>query len=171
MISQTFEVDNIDKKIMGLIQIKPTITHTKISKAVDRSQPTVGLRIKKLEEKGALDYQAGINLKRAPLHLARIDIETNTPQEFMDLVKVCPFMFNAYRLSGKMNLSITIAVNDIKFLDKMVNLHFRNNDAVQDLSVNIITDMANDLVLPVNLDYKGCDFELKPLCMEHEITK
>jgi len=170
-MTETFEVDNIDKKIMEMIQKKPTITHTKISRAVDRSQPTVGLRIKKLEEKGALDYQAGINLKRAPLNLARVDFETNDPQQFIDLVKICPFMFNAYKLSGEKNMSVTIAVNDIKFLDKIINCHFRDNEAVKKLSVNLITDMANDLVLPVSLSFLGCNFELKPICLEHDITK
>lgn len=171
MITETLKIDNIDKKIMELIQIKPTITHTKISKEVDRSQPTVGLRIKKLEDKGAIDYQAGINLKRAPLQVVRIDLQTNDPHQFLDLVKICPFMFNAYKLSGKKNISLTIAIKDIKFLDKIINLHFRNNEAVKNLSVHFITDMANDLVLPINLDYDGCDFDLKSVCIEHDITQ
>lgn len=171
MMSESLEIDNVDKKIMELLQSKPNITHTKISKAVDRSQPTVGLRIKKLEEKGAIDYQAGINLRRAPLQVVRVDLKTSDPKQLMDLVKICPFMFNAYRLSGDRNLSITIAVKDIKFLDKIINLHFRDNELVQEVAVYFITDMANDLVLPVNLDYNGCNFKLKPTCMEQDITQ
>ncbi|MFX1386092.1 MAG: AsnC family transcriptional regulator, partial [Promethearchaeota archaeon] len=39
-------MDDIDKRIVQFIQNDPTSTHTQIAKKINRSQPTVGMRIK-----------------------------------------------------------------------------------------------------------------------------
>ncbi|GAG89408.1 unnamed protein product, partial [marine sediment metagenome] len=52
-------IDTIDCQIMDLIQKAPSLTHTEIATHVNRSQPTVGMRIRKLEKLGVLKYQAG----------------------------------------------------------------------------------------------------------------
>ncbi|KKK46377.1 hypothetical protein LCGC14_0576430 [marine sediment metagenome] len=43
-------MDDIDKKIITLIQEDPDMTHSKIAKVIKKSQPTVGIRIKKLRD-------------------------------------------------------------------------------------------------------------------------
>jgi DNA-binding Lrp family transcriptional regulator len=63
MESQVFKIDEIDKSIIELIQKEPMLTHTEIAKRVDRSQPTIGMRIRKLEKAGVLKFQAGINVQ------------------------------------------------------------------------------------------------------------
>ena len=64
MMNLGLEIDNIDMNIIKIIQKNPNLTHTQIAKKVNRSQPTVGMRIRKLEEKGLIKFQAGINLKK-----------------------------------------------------------------------------------------------------------
>ena len=84
MESQVFKIDDIDKSIIELIQKDPTLTHTEIAKRVDRSQPTIGMRIRKLEKAGVLKFQAGINVKTMDLILARVEIQTLEPNETID---------------------------------------------------------------------------------------
>ena len=48
MESKDFKIDEVDKSIIELIQKEPTLTHTEIAKKVNRSQPTIGTRIRKL---------------------------------------------------------------------------------------------------------------------------
>ncbi|MFX1554025.1 MAG: Lrp/AsnC family transcriptional regulator, partial [Promethearchaeota archaeon] len=67
-MAEKIGIDEIDCKIMDLIQKEPSLTHTQIAEHVNRSQPTVGMRIKKLENLGVLKYQAGINIKVADLY-------------------------------------------------------------------------------------------------------
>lgn len=69
--SNMLKMDEIDRNIIQIIQEEPNLTHTQIAKMVNRSQPTVGMRIKKLEEAGVLKFQAGINIKSTDLILAR----------------------------------------------------------------------------------------------------
>jgi DNA-binding Lrp family transcriptional regulator len=151
-----FEIDDIDKNIIELIQKEPTLTHTEIAKKVNRSQPTIGMRIKKLESSGVLKFQAGINLKTMNLILARVEIQTLKPQEILDFVKKCPYILNAFRLSGTSNISILLVSNHLSHLDKLVNHHFRSNPDITSVQMDIITDIVNDFVLPFSFNFNKC---------------
>ena len=152
-------IDTIDCQIMELIQKAPNLTHTEIATHVNRSQPTVGMRIKKLEKLGVLKYQAGINMKIADLCFARIELQTKNPKKAIEIVKRCPSMINALRLSGKSTLSIFMAATNLKTLDNIVNVNFRNNPDVTKVHIDIIEDVVNDFVLPIDLNLKNGQLE------------
>lgn len=152
MISSKIGIDDIDCQIMGLIQKEPSLTHTQIAQYVNRSQPTIGMRIRKLEKIGVLKYQAGINIKVADLSFVRVEIQTKKPHELFKLVQTCPFLLNAFRLSGDTNISVLMTGFNLKVIDNVVNMHFRNNPDVLSCQIDIIADVANDFVLPIELN-------------------
>jgi len=166
MISEKMGMDEIDCKIMDLIQKEPNLTHTEIAGYVNRSQPTVGMRIKKLEKLGVLKYQAGINIKVADLCFGRVEIQTKNPKKVIDTVKNCPFMINAFKLSGDRNMSIFLIGTDYKFLDNIVNIHFRNNPDVIYTHMDIIENVVNDLVLPIDLNLDFGEVTLQAICCD-----
>ncbi len=166
MLSKKIGIDDIDCKIMDLIQREPNLTHTEIAEHVNRSQPTVGMRIKKLENLGVLKFQAGINIKVADLCFARVEILTKNPQEAFKIVKECPFMLNAFRLSGDINISVIIAGLSFKDIDKIINNHFRSNPNVLNVHIDVIADVANDFVLPINLNLENGQIILNNNCCE-----
>ena len=57
-MNEILYMDEIDKKIVKILQNRPNISHTDIAKKVNRSQHTVGLRIKRLMKAELLDFQA-----------------------------------------------------------------------------------------------------------------
>ena len=165
MLSEKIGIDDIDCQIMNLVQKAPHLTHSEIATHVNRSQPTVGMRIRKLENLGVLKYQAGITLKNKDLHFARVDIQTNNPQESFEMVKKCPFMLNAMKLSGELNLSIIVVGLDLHLLERIINYHIRRNPTVRKVQMELIVDVADDLVLPLN-----CNIEHAnncPVCNEN----
>jgi DNA-binding Lrp family transcriptional regulator len=164
MESKVFQIDEIDRNIIELIQKEPTLTHTEIARRVNRSQPTIGMRIRKLEDSGVLRFQAGIDVKTMDLILARVEIQTLKPLETIELVKKCPYMLNAFRLSGSSNLSILVASTKLAHLDKIINQHFRKNKNVQNVHMNIVTDVVNDFVLPFDFDYNKCECKSDGCC-------
>jgi DNA-binding Lrp family transcriptional regulator len=164
MQSEVFNIDDIDRNIIELIQKEPTLTHTEIAKKVNRSQPTIGMRIRKLESSGVLKFQAGINIKTTDLFLARVEIQTLKPQEIIDLVKNCPHMLNAFRISGTSNISIFMVSSKLEHLDNIVNRHFRKNPSVSSVFLDIITDVINDLVLPFDFSFDKCGMTLDGEC-------
>ncbi len=164
MESQVFKIDEIDRSIIELIQKEPTLTHTEIAKRVDRSQPTIGMRIRKLEKAGVLKFQAGINVKTMDLILARVEIQTLEPNETIELVKRCPYMLNAFRLSGTFNLSVLVIGSKLAHIDEMVNNHFRKNPNVSSVYMDIITDVTNDFVLPFDFNFESCGLSSSGQC-------
>ncbi|KKK40589.1 MAG: putative HTH-type transcriptional regulator, partial [Candidatus Lokiarchaeum sp. GC14_75] len=72
MLSEKLKLDDIDRQIISLVQENPSLTHTEIATRVQRSQPTIGMRIKKLEKSGILQFQPGINFKVVDLFLALV---------------------------------------------------------------------------------------------------
>ncbi len=167
MMSETLKMDEIDRQIIQLVQEQPSLTHTQIASKVNRSQPTVGMRIRKLEEAGVLQFQAGINIKSANLYFARVDLQTRYPEKIYEIVGSCPFMLNVFKLSGNLNMSILLAGFNLSELDKVVNYHFRNNSEVKEVSMNIITDVMSDFILPLDLNFDNCKCSLKLECSNH----
>jgi len=164
MSKSVFKIDDIDKNIIQLVQEEPNLTHTEIAKKVNRSQPTVGMRIKKLEQLGFLKFQAGINIKNIDMVLARVEIQSLNPDEIIQIVKLCPYMINAFKLSGQSNLSVFIVSPRLDLLDKIVNCHFRKNPTVSNVHVDVVTDIINDFVLPFDFDFNQCEKSANGLC-------
>ncbi|MEJ2250682.1 MAG: winged helix-turn-helix transcriptional regulator [Candidatus Lokiarchaeota archaeon] len=165
MISEHKELDEIDRKIIKIIEKNPNITHTEIAERVDRSQPTVGLRIKHLEEKGILNFQAGVNFKGSEnFFFGQLDLQTKHPDEILDTVKRCHFILNGFRLSGNSNVSIFLTSFHLDHLEKLVNFFFRSNPNVDNLDFRIITDVVDDFILPLDLDFDDCKCERVEEC-------
>ncbi|MFW9942974.1 MAG: Lrp/AsnC family transcriptional regulator [Candidatus Thorarchaeota archaeon] len=164
MLSEKMGIDNIDCLIMDLIQKEPHLTHAQIAEYINRSQPTVGVRINKLQKLGVLKFQAGITLKNDKICFARIDIQTNNITNAFEIVKNCPFMLNAFRLSGNTNLSIIAAGLNYKDIDKVINYHFRNNPEILNVVMEIIFDVVDDLILPLSLNSEHQ--KICPVCNE-----
>lgn len=163
----TFEklrLDNIDKRIITLLQENPNITHSQIARKLNRSQPTIGVRIKKLVKTGIFQFQPGINFKKVAIHLVEVNLKVKNSGDIMEMVKHCPFMVNAFRLSGDYNVKILLASSKINKLYSVVNQHFRNNKEVRKISMEIITDIAKDFVMPINFDSEVLDPSLEDGC-------
>ncbi len=153
-------LDEIDRRIVQIIQKDPNLTHSKIAMKVKRSQPTVGMRIKRLEESGLLKYQAGINVKDSGMHFAQVGIQTNNPNRILEIANSCPFMLNAFRLSGTSNISVLLTSFSLKDLDNVVNFHFRSNPDIIKVNMEIITEILKDFVLPMEFGFHcGCHVE------------
>lgn len=152
MISEKLKLDEIDRQIISLVQENPALTHTEIATKINRSQPTVGMRIKKLEKSGILQFQPGINFRKVDLFLATVEIQTKNPEEIIDMARFCPFMLNAFRLSGAHNVCILLASSKLEKLDSIINYHFRNNPDISSVSMEIIIDIAKDFILPIDFD-------------------
>jgi Lrp/AsnC family transcriptional regulator for asnA, asnC and gidA len=163
-LSKNLKLDEIDKKIISLVQENPELTHTEIAKKVNRSQPTIGMRIKKLENNGILHFQPGINFKNVNIYMATVELKTREPEEIMEMARYCPFMLNAFRLSGEHNICILLASTQLEKLDNIINYHFRNKKDVQSVSMEIVTDIAKDLVMPIDFDLEDHDPTIEEGC-------
>jgi DNA-binding Lrp family transcriptional regulator len=153
-VQSNFDIDNDDIKILHLIQETPDITHIEIGKRINKSQPAVGARITKLERKNILHTRKGVNFKpiieEHKLFLLMVDLQTKNPEPIMDELTNCPFILNAFKKTGKFNISLMIASPRLENLEEIIDSHFRSNPAIMSVETSIVVDVMRDFTVPVN---------------------
>ncbi len=152
------KLDDLDWKIISIIQQNPNISHSNIAKKVKRSQPTIGMRIKRLKKCGIFQIQPGINLKNLNTYVAIVNILAVDPEAVMAMAQSSPLILNAFRSSGRNNILILLADLNISNLYEFVNQHFRSNPNIQNVSMEIITNIANDFIVPMYSEKLVKDF-------------
>lgn len=154
-------LDDIDRKIIQYLQEDANMTHSRIAELLDRSQPAIGARIKKLEAKGLIATQIGVNFHELKeFNLVILNLKTNRVVDIMELSEFCPFIINAVKTSGDYNMTVFLASTNLKQLDNVIDRHFREKEWTHALDMKLVTGIAKKLVLPV-------DFNVEKLA-EHE---
>ncbi|MFW5746919.1 MAG: Lrp/AsnC family transcriptional regulator, partial [Nanoarchaeota archaeon] len=152
-INEKLNLDDRDNTILSLLQKNPAMSQKEIAEKIRLSQPSVGARIRKLEQKGILQTNTGVNFRVIDLKMAKVDVSatdtTAVIREFQD----CPFFLNALILSGRFNVCLLFMATDLKRLEGIVNHHLRGNPLIKDIEMNVVISTARDLILPLNIDY------------------
>ncbi|MFH0875688.1 MAG: Lrp/AsnC family transcriptional regulator [archaeon] len=162
--NEKLNLDDRDNTILSLIQKNQNISQEEIAQKIKLSQPSVGARIRHLQEKGILSKISGVNFSIVDLFLAKVDVNATDTTSIINEFKDCPFFVNALITSGKYNLCLLFTGTDLKRLEGIVNHHIRGNIKVRETEMNIVISTARDLVLPLNIDY---DNEKQLNCPQH----
>ncbi|MDN4081786.1 Lrp/AsnC family transcriptional regulator [Paenibacillus polymyxa] len=121
-------IDEIDYKIMKLLQHDARMTISQISKEISMSQPSVKERMTKLEERGIISgYNAVFNLRELNRGTTTfILVKTEHCQELIDFCKKAKEVTDLFRISGEFNYLIKVqsaSVEEIaEFQDSLVKL-------------------------------------------------
>lgn len=121
-------IDDIDKKIMQLLQHNARMSISQISKEVSMSQPSVKERILKLEEKNIISgYTTVFNLRDLNRGTTTfILLKTEHCQEIVDFCKEAMEVTDLFRISGEYNYLIKVQTASIEelaeFQDSLIKL-------------------------------------------------
>ncbi|MEJ3718699.1 Lrp/AsnC family transcriptional regulator [Paenibacillus polymyxa] len=122
------QMDDIDHKIMKLLQHDARITISQISKEISMSQPSVKERMTKLEERGIISgYNAVFNLRELNRGTTTfILVKTEHCQELIDFCKAAKEVTDLFRISGEFNYLIKVQSSSVEeiadFQDSLVKL-------------------------------------------------
>lgn len=155
LFNEKLGLDDRDNTILSLIQKNPNVSQEEIAGKIKLSQPSVGARIKKLQQKGILYTVNGVNFRVVDLNLAKVDVAATDTTAIINEFKDCPFFINSLITSGRHNLCLLFMATDLKRLEGIVNYHLRGNPKVKDLEMNIVISTSKDFVLPLNIDYEN----------------
>ncbi|OBY80348.1 AsnC family transcriptional regulator [Paenibacillus sp. KS1] len=110
--------DDIDQKIMKLLQNNARMSISQISKEVAMSQPSVKERMIKLEEKNIISgYTAQFNLRNLNRGTTTfILLKTERCQEVVDFCEHAKEVTDLYRISGEYNYLIKVQTASIEEL-------------------------------------------------------
>lgn len=138
-----------DLEIITLYSENPELSQEEVAKRLGLSQPTVAIKVKKLKSQGLLAVKTGLNVSKAGLHLAKVDVTATNATRILKMFHGCPYFLNGFITSGENNLCLLFAAENIATLESIVDNHLRADAAVQHVEFNLIIEAANPLILPL----------------------
>lgn len=177
------DLDDRDRKIIGLFERDPEISQADVAAQVGLSQPAIGARIGKLRQSGALSSTIGVDLRKAGLSLAKVDLTARDSNVIIDRFRQCPYFVNAMIVSGRENLSMYFAAEDISTLEALVDRHLRSNPDVSNVDFGLVVSQVQNPATPVKIGFeKGeaspcgfdcptCQYYLNNRCLGCPMTK
>lgn len=151
MLNERLGIDEKDQHIIALLERNPGISQNEMAEIVKLSQPSVGMRIHKLRQKGILSTAVGMNFKKVKLYLAKVDISTTNTEKVLKSFDHCPFFLNGLIVSGTENLCLFFMSPDIVVLEGVVNYHVRAHPNVTGVKMEIVISPVKDFIFPVSL--------------------
>ncbi|MFQ6071202.1 MAG: Lrp/AsnC family transcriptional regulator [Methanosarcinales archaeon] len=153
MIKEPLNLDNKDREILSLLEKNPELSQKEISTKIGLSQPSVSARLYKLKKKGVLSFTVGVNFKKVNLYLAKVDVSANNTLDILNIFKDCPYFLNGLITSGKNNLCLFFAGEDITTLEAIVDGHLRNHPYIKNVDLSIVISPFKDLIFPLKMSF------------------
>lgn len=119
-----FNMDDIDKKIINLLQENARTPLKTLAEHVFLSSPAVSARIEHLEkEKIITSYEAKVNQNKLGFHITafiNLEIIPTQKDEFYPFVKACPNVIECNCVTGDFSMLIKVAFPDTAELDGFI---------------------------------------------------
>ncbi|MFQ6135576.1 MAG: Lrp/AsnC family transcriptional regulator [Candidatus Hydrothermarchaeales archaeon] len=159
-------LDDRDREIISLLEDDPRTSQREIAEQLGISQPSVGIRLHKLREKGAISLLAGINFRKIGLYLAKVEVTAKDTAEVLNFFKECPYFLNGLAMSGKNNLCLFLMGEDLASIEAIVNTHLRSNPKIDNVDFDVVISSTADLIFPVKMklekrDKQPCGYEVE----------
>ncbi|MXQ55921.1 Lrp/AsnC family transcriptional regulator [Shimazuella alba] len=115
-------MDAIDAKIVELLQKNARITVSQIGRLINMTQPAVGERIRKLEEKGVIQgYKVILDPEKLGKHVtAYILIQAGNCGKLIEFCNQSPEVVEAHQLSGQFNFMIKVMTRSMRTLEEFI---------------------------------------------------
>ncbi|MDR7869353.1 MAG: Lrp/AsnC family transcriptional regulator [Tissierellaceae bacterium] len=118
-------MDDINYKILTLLQSDSRMTYTQISKEVNLSIPTVKERINRMVDKGIIKNNTiEVNFKSLGRNIRAIicvDVKSNRYDHFLNFCTNNPYVTEFYRVVGPYNAIIFIAIEDVDKFEEFID--------------------------------------------------
>ena len=137
------KIDEIDKKILEILQSNPEASQKEIASIIKLSQPSVSARIKKLKENGLLAHVVGIDIKKAGLHVGKIEVDA-IDEKFKD----CPRILSILETND--GYIVFVVSEDYPSMEYFVRKNFGEK-------IKIVLNALPSFVMPLKLKEDGCE--------------
>ncbi len=117
-------MDNIDQKILSLLQENGRITVKEITQTISLTAPAVSERIKRLEKEGIIEgYTAIINPKKLgrDIHaIINVSIQPQESERLLELVSNEPLVVQCHHVTGEYSYLVKVDAHEIAELEKLI---------------------------------------------------
>ena len=115
------ELDEIDRRILRLLQENARISHTALAEAVGLSPNPLAQRLRKLESRGVIEgYTARINPEAvgrgtmAFVGVKQVDHQAESHRRFLAAVEALPEVLEVHHVAGEEDFLLKVAVRDMR---------------------------------------------------------
>jgi hypothetical protein len=97
-----------------------------------------------------------IDVKKAQLFLAKMDIATNDVEGVLSILNTCPLYLNSFLISGRFNLTVLLVGENIRSIMSCVDSHLRKISLIKDMEFSLVVTPIRNFVVPIkpNMDKK-----------------
>jgi len=154
---QKIDLDQTDRRILGLLQTKPGIKATEIGERIGLSQSACWRRIQRLRDEGVIKDQPAI-LDREKVGLstmvfAHVKLTTHGRSnltDFAEAVRQYPEVLDCYVVLGNVDFLLRIVAEDIKDYERFMYEKLSKLPGVQEVNSSIaLSEMKHTTVLPI----------------------
>ena len=142
--------DEIDRKILDVIQSDSSYSMDEISEFVNLSRNACWRRIRRMEEAGiikarvALVEPSSINLGLSAFVMIRTNShDTSWAEKFDKVVKCFPEIIGAHRMAGDLDYILRVRVRDVKDYDNFYQTLI-SKISISDISASFVMDDIKD---------------------------
>jgi len=142
--------DEIDRKILDIIQSDSSYSMDEISDFVNLSRNACWRRIRRMEEAGiikarvALVEPSSINLGLSAFVMIRTNShDTSWAEKFDKVVKCFPEIMGAHRMAGDLDYILRVRVRDVKDYDNFYQTLI-SKISISDISASFVMDDIKD---------------------------
>ena len=142
--------DEIDRKILDIIQSDSSYSMDEISAFVNLSRNACWRRIRRMEEAGiikarvALVEPSSINLGLSAFVMIRTNShDTSWAEKFDKVVKCFPEIIGAHRMAGDLDYILRVRVRDVKDYDNFYQTLI-SKISISDISASFVMDDIKD---------------------------
>ena len=148
MSGKTVELDEIDKKIIKILQEDARTSFSRIAKMLNRSEATIHLRVKKLREMGVLKgFYADIDASKIgkdTLAFILIKIDANKHPETVKNIASLDDVYEAYDVTGEYSLLVKVIVRNKEELARLLDT-IGKMDGVQETYTMYVLRVLKDV--------------------------
>ena len=117
-------MDDIDKKLISLLQQNARMPLKVLAEQVFLSSPAVSARIERLEKEGIINsYEAKVNKEKLGYNITafiNLEIEPNQKAEFYPYVRSCPNVLECNCVTGNFSMLLKVAFKSTVELDVFI---------------------------------------------------
>lgn len=157
-MSHTHKIDNIDKKILEILQSRAKITNARLSEEIGLSPAPTLERVKKLEQMGIItSYHAKLNTEKIGLGITTFVLATLNGHNraniegFIEEINKIPEVIECHHITGAGDFILKVIAKDIASYQKLMLEKVSDIKQVDNMqSMVVLSTFKDSMVIPVN---------------------
>jgi Lrp/AsnC family transcriptional regulator, leucine-responsive regulatory protein len=157
-MSHSQKIDDIDKKILEILQARAKITNAKLSEEIGLSPAPTLERVKKLEQMGIISsYHAKLNTEKIGLGVTTFVLATLVGHNraniegFIEAIEKIPEVIECHHITGAGDFILKVIAKDISSYQKLMLEKVSDIPQVDNMqSMVVLSTFKDSKVIPVN---------------------